>query len=386
MFSKTSKITLGLFSSLVVLTSCGSKSAQAPAAKEPQPYNVIEVSKENAVLIAEYPASLEGVQDIEIRAKIDGYIASIHVDEGQEVKKGQLLFSIDNPQYGQDVQRLKAALAASESAVSAAKLQVTKTKPLVDKGIVSSFELQNAEINLKSAEANLAQVRAQMSNAVTNVGYTQIKSPFDGVIGTIPLKVGSYVSAATQTPLTRVSDIRKVYAYFSVNEKQQLEIMDNNEGKDFKEKIDRLPAVNLLLSNNKRYSEKGKIETFSGQINTQTGSFNVRASFPNKGRILRSGSSATLQIPTEVHDVIIIPQQATAELQNKRLAYIVGEGNTVVGVPITVRSIPGGQYFVVDSGLEVGQKVIIEGIGILTEGTIIKPTVTKLNIEAPEQD
>ena len=380
MLFNTSKFVLGLTGALFLITGCKGKQDQAGPARGPQPYNVIELKKEDATLIAEYPATLGGVQDIDIRAKIDGYIETIHVDEGQEVKKGQVLFTINNPQYAQDVERLRAALSAAESAVSGARLQVTKTRPLVEKGIVSAFELENAQINLKSAEANLAQVRAQMSNAQTNVGYTVIKSPFDGIVGTIPLKVGSYVSAATQTALTRVSDVSTVFAYFSVNEKQQLEIMENTEGKTFQEKIDKMPEVNLVLSNNRAYEKKGKIETFSGQINTQTGAFNVRASFPNPDKLLRSGSSTKVQIPTYVQDVIIIPQHATTELQNKRMAYIVGEGNAVVGVPITVRAIPGGQFFVVDSGLKVGDKVIVEGIGILTEGTIIQPTVTKLDL------
>lgn len=380
MLLRTSKIVFGLAGALLLITSCTGKQTQAGPAKGPQPYNVIELKKENATLIAEYPATLGGVQDIDIRAKIDGYIETIHVDEGQEVKKGQVLFTINNPQYAQDVERLRAAYAAAESAVSGARLQVTKTRPLVEKGIVSAFELENAQINLKSAEANLAQVKAQMANAQTNVGYTVIKSPFDGIVGTIPLKVGSYVSAATQTPLTRVSDVSTVFAYFSVNEKQQLEIMENTDGKSFQEKIDKIPAVNLVLSNNRLYDHKGKIETFSGQINTQTGAFNVRASFPNPERLLRSGSSTKVQIPTYVEDVIIIPQSATAELQNKRLAYVVGKDDAVVGVPITVRSIPGGKFFVVDSGLKVGDKVVVEGIGILTEGTVIQPKVITLDL------
>ncbi len=378
MLFNSSKTILALTVALLLITSCTGNKAQNGPAKEPQPYNVIELKKENATLIAEYPATLSGIQDIDIRAKIDGYIEQIHVDEGQEVKKNQILFTISNPQYAQDVERLKAALASAVSAVSSAQLQVTKTRPLVEKKIVSAFELENAELNLQAAQANLAQVRAQMANAQTNVGYTVIKSPFDGVVGSIPFKIGSYVSTATQTPLTRVSDINSVLAYFSVNEKQQLEIMESVEGKTFQEKINKFPPVSLVLSNNKIYNEKGKIESFSGQINTQTGAFNVKAQFPNPQRLLRSGSSAKVQIPTYVEDVIIIPQSATAEMQNKRLAFIVGEGNVVVGVPIEIRAIPGGQYFVVDSGLNVGDKLIVEGIGILTEGTVIVPKITQL--------
>jgi len=194
----------------------------------------------------------------------------------------------------------------------------------------------------------------------------------------LPLRIGSYVSSQTAEPLTRVSDISRVYAYFSVNEKEQLDIMMNAEGKTFQEKINKMPAVKLVLSNGSVYQESGKIETFSGQANTQTGSFNVRASFSNPDRLLRSGGSGTIQIPTELKDVILIPQNATVELQDKRIALIVDNENKVKFVPIEVRAVPGGKFFVVDKGLTTNDKFLVEGVGIITEGTEIKPEVIDL--------
>lgn len=360
-----------------LMASCGGKQQEAP----PKPigtYKVILLEKKNTTLLAEYPASLEGIMDIDIRPKIDGYIEQILVDEGQEVKKGDVLFRISNPQFSQDMQGLAAAVAAAESAVSTAELQVQKTKPLVDQGIISAFELKNVELALQARKADLLRAKAQYSNAVTNVGYTTIKSPVNGMIGTIPYRIGSYVNSATAQPLTRVSDISTIYAYFSISEKQQLDIVAEIEGKTFQEKIGKIPMVNLVLSNGKVYAQQGKIETFSGQVNIQTGAFNVRASFPNTDKLLRSGNSATIQIPAHLENVIIIPQKATVELQDKRMAYILVD-NKVKAVPVKVRSVPGGKFFVVDEGLSEKDQLIIEGIGILTEGTEIKADFVKFS-------
>lgn len=360
-----------------LLSACGEKKEEAPQ-KPIGTYKVVVLEKKNTTLLAAYPASLEGIMDIDIRPKIDGYIDQILVDEGQEVKKGQLLFRISNPQFSQDVQALSASVSAAESAVATAELQVTKTRPLVEQGIISAFELKNVELALQARKADLQRAKAHYSNAVTNVGYTSIKSPVDGVVGTIPYRIGSYVNSATAQPLTRVSDINTIYAYFSISEKQQLDIVSEIEGKTFQEKINQIPPVKMILSNGKEYNQEGKIQTFSGQVNTQTGAFNVRASFPNPDKLLRSGNSATVKIPTHLENVIIIPQRATVELQDRRMAYIFVD-NKVKGVPVKVRAIPGGQFFVVDEGLTENDQLIIEGIGILTEGTEIKADFIKLS-------
>lgn len=359
-----------------LVASCGGKQEEAPQ-KMIGTYKVLNLEKTNTTLLAEYPASLEGIMDIDIRPKIDGYIEQILVDEGQEVKKGEVLFRISNPQFSQDMQSLAASVAAAESAVATAELQVTKTKPLVDQGIISAFELKNVELALQARKAELQRAKAQYSNGVTNVGYTTIKSPVNGMVGTIPYRIGSYVNSATAQPLTRVSDISTIYAYFSISEKQQLDIVAETEGKTFQEKIEKIPDVNMVLSNGNLYNHPGKIQTFSGQVNTQTGAFNVRASFPNAEKLLRSGNSATIQIPTYLENVIIIPQKATVELQDKRMAYIL-DGDKVKAVPVKVRAVPGGKFFVVDEGLTEKDQLVIEGIGILTEGTVIKPDFVKI--------
>lgn len=351
----------------VVFFSCNNKeeAKQAPAA---MPYKVIEITKSNTTLLAEYPATLEGITDIDIRPKVDGYIEKIYVDEGQEVKKGQLLFKLETQTATQDA-------AAAKAKVDASQVEVNRLIPLVDRKIIS-------DVQLETAKANLANAKSTYQSIVARINYATITSPVNGIVGTIPFRLGSYVSSQTVQPLTRVSDISTIYAYFSVNEKQQLDIMMNAEGKTFQEKIDKMAPVNLILSNGMPYEQAGKIETFSGQANTQTGSFNVRASFPNANKLLRSGGSGSIQIPTNLKDVILIPQNATVELQDKRIALIVDNENKLKSVPVEVRAVPGGKFFVVDKGLNVKDKLLVEGVGLVTEGTVIQPqiiTLDKLN-------
>ncbi|HRO76674.1 MAG TPA: efflux RND transporter periplasmic adaptor subunit [Crocinitomicaceae bacterium] len=371
---KTTTVFLFLISTIALsLTAC--KGKEEVAQKPVQPYNVIALKTQDAELYAEYPTTLQGMEDIEIRPMINGYIDHIYVDEGQEVKKGDLLFKISNPQFAQDVSMYAARVESAKTAVEAAKIQVEKTKPLVEQNIISTYELTNANLALDMRKAELEQAKATYANAQTNLGYTLVKSPVAGVVGKLPYKLGSYVYSNTTLPLTTVSNISKVYAYFSINEKEQLKIFETIDGKTFQEKIAKIPAVSLVLSNGEMYEQQGKIETFSGLINTQTGSFNVRAGFENPTKMLRSGSSAAIRIPTHLTNVIIIPQKATAELQDKRMAYIVGEENKVTGVPIKVIEIPGGKYFVVTEGLKPNDQLIVEGIGIVPEGAVIKPQI-----------
>ena len=367
--------TLLFTTALAAFIAASCKGKEEVAVKPVQTYNVIELKQQEAELYSEYPATLAGIEDIEIRPMINGYIEKIYVDEGQEVKKGDLLFKISNPQFAQDVSMYAARVESAKTAVEAARIQVEKTKPLVKDGIISTYELTNAELALDTRKAELEQAKAAFSNAQTNLGYTTIKSPVDGVVGKLPYKLGSYVYSNTTLPLTVVSNITKVFAYFSINEKQQLEMFEAIEGKNFQEKIDKIPPVTLILSNGETYAHAGKIETFSGLINNMTGSFNVRAGFSNPDKMLRSGSSAAVRIPVHLKNVIIIPQKATSELQDKRLAYIVGKDEIVTGVPIKVREVPGGKFFVVTEGLKSNDKLIIEGIGIVPEGTKIKPQI-----------
>ncbi len=361
----------------IILASCNGtdeKAAQAAAAAAaPQPYPVFAVSEQSTTLNSDYPATIEGIQDIDIRPKVDGFIEQIFVDEGAVVKKGQLLFRINAPQYEQQVRTAAAAISSAEANVNAALLQVNKTKPLVEKDIISKYELEAAQLTLQSRRAALAQAKAELANAKVNLSYTSITSPVDGVVGSIPFKTGSLVNSNSAQPLTTVSNISKVYAYFSLNEKQLLDFANTYKGNTLGQQMKNIPAVSLVLADGNVYAQNGKIESINGQINTSTGSASLRATFPNPTAILKSGSSASVRIPQHVSNMILIPQKSTTDLQGKKFVYVLGDSAKVVSTPIEIMEITKGNFYVVTKGLKVGDKVVLEGFQSLKDGTKIKP-------------
>lgn len=357
----------------VLLTSCGGKKqAGAPGTGGVKDYKVETVTAGKAVLYTDFPATIQGQQVVEIRPKIDGFVEKIFVDEGATVKKGQLLFRISNPMYEQELRTAEAGIKTAQAEVSTAEMQVNKVRPLVEKDIISKYELESAEYALEAKKAALAQANATVANARTNVGYTSITSPVNGVIGTLPNKVGALVSASSSQPLTTVSESGDVYAYFSVNEKQLLYVSRMYKGNTIQEKLKSAPHVLFLLPNGETYDHEGKIETASGLVTTETGSVQFRARYPNPIGILRSGSSGTVRIPREIDTALVIPQVATYDLQGKRFAWQVKPDTTVTSVAITVRPTPDGKSFVVEDGLKQGDLIVVEGITDLKEGAKIR--------------
>ena len=385
-------VAASVFMVAATTTSCGKKNDKGAAAQQqqkPQPFQFIVADQGPATIFKEYPARLEGKQNIEIRPKIDGFIENIYVDEGQYVHQGQPLFRIRNPQYEQSVLVAQAAIKSAQADVATAEMQVTKTKPLVDKDIISKYELQSAQLALQAKRAVLAQAQANLTNAQVNQGYTNLTSPVSGYVGTLPYRTGSYVNSGTAQPLTTVSNIGTIYAYFSINEKDQLDFLKHSKGATMPEKLKNAPMVNLILSDGSTYNDKGRIESMSGQVDPQTGSFMMRATFPNPNSLIRSGYSATIQIPTYLEDVIIIPQKATYELQGKIFTYIVGNDNKVKSTEIKVTPLPDGQTYAVSSGLKKGDKVVVEGVGLLKDGTEIVPkqtTISTAEVATPKDD
>ena len=335
-------------------------------------YPVITIVPHQTTLFTDFPATIQGQQNIEIRPKIDGYIERIYVDEGATVQKGDPLFRISAPQYEQEVRTAQADIKIAQAEVNAAQMQVNKVRPLVEKGIISKYELEAAEYTLQSRQAALAQRQAKLVNARTNLGYTSVTSPVNGVVGVIPYKIGSLVSSNTAQPLTTVSNIGNIYAYFSVNEKQSLEFARNTKGANTEQRLATLPPVTLILADGSEFPQKGKVETASGLINTQTGSVSVRATFPNPGSIVRSGSTGTVRIPETVDSALLIPQKATYEIQGKRFVYVLESTGTVRSTEIKTSESSSGQFFVVQEGLRPGDKIVVEGVGSLQDGTPIK--------------
>ena len=364
----------------VFMASCGAggKDPKAGGGKPtgPQNYPVVEIISLSTTLESTYPATLEGQQNVELRPKIDGFIERIYVDEGATVRQGQPLFAINAPQYEQAVRTAKAALESAKADISAAELQYNKTKVLVDKDIISKFDLESAALSLTSRKAALAQANAALANAKVNLSYTVVTSPVSGVIGTIPYKVGALVSSNSQMPLTTVSNIGKVYAYFSLNEKQLLEISRNTKGNSLADKIKQIPSVTLILADGTVYPQKGKIETISGQINAATGASSLRATFANPDGLLRSGLSATVVIPQNLDNAILVPQKSTTDIQGKKFVYLVNDTGGVNSNNIEIMELAKGNYYVVKAGLTAGQKIVLEGFTGLKDGTKIK-SITK---------
>jgi len=368
------------FVSLSLLVACGNKSQgskgnTATPTAGAQSFGVITLAPRRTVLYSDFPATIQGQQNVEIRPKIDGYMEALYIDEGSVVKKGQLLFRISAPLYEQGVRTAEANLQIAQSDLNAAQMQVNKVKPLVDKNIVSNYELQSAQYTEQSKEAALAQARATLINARTNLSYATIYSPADGVIGLIPFKIGSLVTSTTVQPLTTVSNIQKIFVYFSINEKQELDFLTHSKGNTLEKKIATLPPVTLLLPNGSAFDQNGRIETIGGLVNLSTGSVAFRATFPNPAGVIRSGGSATVRIPETIDSALLVPQSATYQIQGKLFVYVTGPDNTVHSTSIEVNSNTSGHSYVVQQGLRPGDKIVVEGIGNLREGLAIQPRI-----------
>ena len=332
-------------------------------------YAVITVEATPATLNSSYPATIRGRQDVEIRPNVSGFITKLCVDEGAVVKKGQTLFLIDPVQFEAAVNVARATVNVAEANVSTAKLTAENKRELAKKNIISEYDLQMAENTLASQEAALAQARAQLINAEKNLSYTEVTSPSDGVVGTFPYRVGSLVSPSSATPLTTVSDISEMYVYFSMNEKQILDMIRQADGST-SGVLNGLPEVELQLADGTIYPEKGKISTLSGVIDQTTGSASIRATFKNPGHIM---------IPVENEAAIIIPQKATYELQDKKFVFVVTDSSTVVSTEIKVLPQTNGQQYVVSSGLKPGDRIVTEGVGTSVRNGM------KINPITPEQ-
>jgi membrane fusion protein (multidrug efflux system) len=366
---------LGFITILLLIASCSGKHSgkqQSGGPGQVKEYPVIVVKAQSTKLFKDYPAKLEGQQTVEIRSKITGYIERILVDEGAFVKKGQVLFRLNANDIQATVRSAEASVKVAEADVNSAKINLEKTKPLVEKKIISAFELQSVESILQAKEAQLSQAKANLENARANLQYTVITSPADGTIGTFPFRVGSLVSSSTAEPLTTVSNTSKMYAYFSLNEKEFLLFTKDLEGKTLQEKFSKMPEVSLVMADNSVYEKPGKIETASGLVDQQTGAVNIRATFTNSEGLLRSGGSGLIRIPQQVNSALIIPQKTSYELQGKHFIYLVGADNKVHNTEIEVISGNLKGSYIVTSGLNEGDKIVLEGIASLRNDTEIK--------------
>jgi len=374
-----------LLALLLTATACGSKNRSAggpgpggpggPGGGPPpiKDYPVLTLALRPAVLNSDYPTVLQGRADVEIRPKMDSFVDQILVDEGARVRQGQLLFRLNSDEADQAVRSAQAAILIAQANVNAAGKDVEKTRPLVEQKILSQYQLDSYRYTLQARQGTLAQARADLSSAQKTQSYARLLSPADGIIGTLPYKLGSLVNSAMTVPLTTVASIGSVRAYFSINEKQSLAFNQEAKGLTLAERLRRIPDVQLLLSDGTVYAEAGRIEVASGLVNTQTGSVTVRATFPNASGVLRNGATGQVRVPQLLPQALLVPQAATYELQGKRFVYVVGDSSKVRNTEITVLPLSAGANYVVSRGLKAGDRLVLSGVSALKDGQVIKP-------------
>lgn len=352
---------------ILCLIACSCK--EKPTTMAVNEYKVLKVSTTDKTLSSLYSATIRGRQDIEIYPQVSGYITRLCVEEGEAVKKGQLLFVIDQVPYQAALQTATANVEAAQANLNTARLTFDSKKELHAQHVVSAFDLQTAENTWLSTKAQLAQMKAQELSARNNLSYTEVKSPSNGVVGTLPYRVGALVSAGSPKPLTTVSDNSDMYVYFSLTENQLLALTRQYGSKE--KVLEMMPEINLQLNDKSVYTEKGKIETISGVIDRSTGTVSLRAIFPNRNGLLYSGSSGNVVLPIVKSECIVIPQSATFEQQDKVYVYKVADGKAQ-SAQVSVTRVNGGQEYIVNEGLMAGDVIVAEGVGLLREGTPVQ--------------
>ncbi len=330
----------------LLLISCNNNQNKQQAGAAAMPFLVVETPVKSLIGYDIYPANIEGTNNSDARAKVSGYITKVLVDEGQKVRKGQILFTLETQSLSQDAQAAKAN-------VNAAQVEVDRLVPLVEKNIISNVQLE-------TAKARLAQAKSAYSSVAASIDYANIRSSIDGYVGSINFREGALVSSSDQRPLTTVSTTDEVYVFFALNEKDYINFLSTTEGKTRDEKLKNFPLVELQLANGEIYSEKGKIETVTGQVDRTTGTVSFRAKFKNPSGILANGNSGTIRIPKEYKDVIVVPEVATFEQQGINYVYTV-KNDTAYATIIDIENRI-NKMAIVKSGVSKGDKVIVEGI------------------------
>ena len=368
---KMKNVIITSFILALVLSSCADKS-QAPAAAPAPLLPVLAITSENTTTDAEYPASIQGTVDVEIRPQVSGNLDRVLVDEGAYVSKGQSLFKINERPFREQLNNALASLHAAEAALINAQLEVDKLTPLVQNKVVSDYQLKTAKASQKIAAANIEQAKAMVASAKINLGYTNVTAPVSGYIGRLPKKQGSLVSATDIEPLTTLSDVHEVYAYFSLGETDFINFKAQYAGSSIGDKIKKLPPVSLILADDNAYPQTGKIDMVDGQFDKNTGAITLRATFPNANGTLRSGNTGRIRLGLQHDDAILVPQSATIEMQDKVFVFTVGKENKVTKMPITVIGKSGTNYLIKD-GVKTGDQIVLSGIDKLQEGQVIQP-------------
>jgi membrane fusion protein (multidrug efflux system) len=353
------------------LSSC-SQVQGTQAAPPPQSLPVMALNAAPATTYLEYSTNVEGTTDVEIRPQVSGYLDKIYVEEGAYVTQGQPLFKINDRPYDEQVNNAQANITAAKANLEKAAIEVNRLQPLVDNHVISDVQLKAAQAAYDAAKAEVNQTQAASNNAGINLGYTLIKAPVSGYIGRIPFKVGALVGKGEAQPLTLVSDVKEVYAYFGMSENDFLKFTNQFPGKTIAEKIKALPPVELQLADKSIYASKGRIELMEGQFDRSIGAITFRATFPNTERLLRSGITGKIRIPQANTGLLPVPQTSTYEIQDKIFVFVVCDSSKVIGKQLHIVG-KTTDYYLVDKGVQPGDKIVFAGMDRLTDGSVISP-------------
>jgi membrane fusion protein (multidrug efflux system) len=368
-FNIAMAILLGLI--MLLIYSCSSSPAATPAPPPPS-LPVASIVSGTDTTYQEYPASVEGTVNVEVRPQVSGTLDKVFVDEGSYVKAGEPLFKINDQPYRAALNNALASQHAAESAAANAQLEVDKLTPLVQNKVVSEYQLKTAKAAYDVAKANIEQAKANVSTAQINVGYTLIKAPVNGYIGRLLKKQGSLVGPTDSQSLTQLSDVHDVHVYFSLSEKDFVNFKEQYPGETLRDKLKQLPSVSLLLADNSVYAKQGKVDMIDGQFDKTTGAITLRANFANPQGLLRSGNTGKVRLSLQHKDALIVPESATIDMQDKVFVFTVGDSSKVKKQAITIIGKNGNNYLVKD-GVKVGDQIVLSGIDHLQEGMVIHP-------------
>lgn len=369
-----------IYAALIALTlySCSPKPQTAVAPPPPSlPVSIVMTGTDTTY--QEYPASVEGTVNVEIRPQVSGALDKVFVDEGAYVGTGQALFKINDQPYRAAFNNAEASLHAAEAAMANAQLEIDKLTPLVQNKVVSDFQLKTAKANYQVTKSNVEQAKANVAIAQINLGYTLIKAPVNGYIGRLLKKQGSLVAPSDADALTQLSDVHNVHVYFSLSEQDFISFKEQYPGGTLNDKLKHLPSVALLLADNSVYGTTGKIDMIDGQFDKNTGAITLRATFPNEQGLLRSGNTGKVKLGLRHKDALIIPESATVEMQDKVFVFAVADSNKVRKQPITIIGKSGNNYLVKD-GVKAGDQIVLSGFDHLQEGEVIHPEKAADNV------
>ena len=333
----------------------------------PSSFETMTVKKSDIEVPYKFSARMKGQNDVTITPQVSGQLMKIAVSEGQQVKKGQVLFVIDSRNAQLELEAAQANLQAALAQENSAKLEYESNKHLFEKKIVSSYMLNNSENSYKQAQASVSQARAAVNRAKVNLGFCTITATVPGIIGEIPVRVGDQVSPMTQ--LTMLSGNTTMYAEFSVTEAiVEAMVKEGMKANEVEKYIANRPPATFVMKNGTEYPHKGRVVSLTGVVNAETGSLTAKVSFPNPDGHLYSGIQGTIVMPFAEKSVIVVPQYAVVRLQDKAQVYKVKADSTATAIEVTTEDTGNGKDFIVTSGLNEGDQIVTTGANNVTEG------------------